>query len=1288
MEVLSDLSVCVDVGGTFTDCLAQWKDADHRWQTGCLKVLSSGLIRCEVKAVDPGGNIVLAVPQELTVNLPGRKLPHQFFRDGTLYALEEDSRHRVGTVTEFGGDDEAIRIDGDPQTITPGSLVEIDCGLEAPVLATRLILGIPPHVGLPPVSVRLGTTRGTNALLTRGGVDTALVVTQGFGDVLEIGEQDRPELFDLAFQKPYPLTERIVEIDARMDAGGGELRPVDEPAVSAALEELESLGVQTVAVCLMHAHLNPEHERVVERLAREAGFAEVSRSSEVAPLIKLVARADTTTLDSYLNPILSSYAARVRRQFGGRNCDLRLMTSGGHLVESDRFRGRDSVLSGPAGGIVALGEIAKRWAEGRCAIGLDMGGTSTDVSRFDGVVNRRFETKIGGLRILAPMMDIHTVAAGGGSICDFVGSRLVVGPDSAGAMPGPACYGRGGPLTVTDVNLVLGRLLPERFPFPLNRSASIERLETVASRMPDPPELKELAEGFLDIAVTHMAEAVRAITTARGVDVRDHVLIGFGGAAAQHLCRIADALGVGEILDHPRASVLSAVGIGIAETGGFHTTGVYRRIEDITSEEFKQLTEALIAEAKAEIADRSTRLRIEYDCRYVGTDASIPLSVDSLEAIPGAFHTEHEKRFGYRREGQPIEWVSARCEITRSDTDRVEQLLTVSTQDASTSHFQETEVWSRGSTRSFQLVERQCLKPGDVIPGGTVVVSDQSTLIVEPNWAGEMFEDGTIALRPTEVDRQNKHRFDVEDPIQLEIVARRLQSIADSMGEVLRRTAVSVNVKERLDFSCAVFRGDGSLVASAPHVPVHLGAMGHTVRFLAAEYPEMHEGDCYLSNDPYSGGSHLPDITLVTPVFCSDSHSHTPDYFVASRAHHAEIGGLTPGSMPPAATCLAEEGVLIRAFALVRNGESHEAALRSLLTSGSYPSRNPDENLADLRAQIAAGREGASQIRRMTEELGNANVTAMMGKLLQVAAESVGRWIQTLPDESMCFEDQLDDGTAIAVRFERRGDRLLVDFDGTGAVHPRGFNATPSIVSAAVLYVLRSYCDSNFPLCDGALAYVDLNVPTGLLSPPPNDDPNQCAAVVAGNVETSQRLVDVLLGAIGNGSVFRAVAASQGTMNNVLMGDDSFGYYETIGGGCGATVFGRGASGVHTHMTNTRITDPEVVESRLPVRLHQFAIRRGSGGEGKNRGGDGMIREFEFLRELTVSVITGRRTTKPYGVAGGGSGESGRNVLIRKNGERTDLGYAATVAVSEGDRLRIETPGGGGWGEPSSGEST
>lgn len=1345
------LSISADVGGTFADCLASWFDQVGRPHSSCIKILSTGTIRCRIAEVLSENELVVDVSSELKSSLPSGRLPQNFFRSAILSSLDDGIRIPAGRIIEFDSDLQRVLLGttdspdaNDRPPFASGQLVELDCGLEAPVLATRLMLGLPLEEPFPPMSVRLGTTRGTNALLTRSGVHTGLVITHGFGDLLRIGEQDRPELFDLAIEKPSPLSESVLEIDARMDHEGNELSPVDTIAVQRSLETLKASGAETLSICLMHSYLNPAHELIVADIAQSVGFKSISRSSEVAPLIKLVPRTETTTLDAYLNPLLQSYVQEVRDQFGGNGCELHLMTSGGNLVSGNDFRGRDSVLSGPAGGVVGLEQVVQRTrlhdpSIPELAIGLDMGGTSTDVSRYDGQVGRRYETRVAGLRVMTPMMDIHTVAAGGGSICDYQGKRLVVGPASAGASPGPACYGRSGPLCVTDVNLLLGRLLPDRFPFPLDVDAARTRLEHVASRMTrtdsplDAPELKNaapnaagsvqaevekvevLAEGFLDIAVTHMAEAVRAITTARGVDVRDHALVGFGGAAAQHLCRIADSLGMKRIIDHPKASVLSAVGIGTASLGNIQTRGVYQLLKDIDAELVSQICKELKQETVRQLHETvnsqttglqepktnawdSMQHHFEVDCRYLGTDSSIELPFQSFETLSTQFHQEHQKRFGYERRVQPIELVAVRCEAKQHPSEEAKRSVLRdpspdNTMDLSPNQPELklnrlTRVWSGGQWHSFHLIDRGELLGGQTIPGGSVVFSDQSTLIVEPNWAGSVDVDGTILLQPAVDQETGPNANESEDAVQLEIVARRLQSIADSMGEVLRRTSVSVNVKERLDFSCAVFLGDGTLVANAPHVPVHLGAMGHTVRAMASQFPKMADGDCYVSNDPYAGGSHLPDVTVVTPVFCEpDSTSGTPDFFVASRAHHAEIGGISPGSMPPMARSLAEEGVLIRAFAFVRNGASFESELREILSSGRYPSRNVDENLADLRAQVAAGRDGANALQKMVTEMTLPRVRRLVTRLLDVAAASVERWIATLPDAPMTFQDELDDGTPVCVRLQRCENRLEIDFDGTAAVHEFGFNATPSIVNSAILYVLRCFCDSNLPLCDGVMRNIDLNIPSGLLNPPAHPSPEKCAAVVAGNVETSQRIVDVLLGAIGSlydpqKPVFRSVAASQGTMNNVLLGDASFGYYETIGGGAGATVFGPGADAVHSHMTNTRITDPEILESRLPVRLTQFSIRNQSGGTGKRRGGNGAVREFEFLRPLTVSLITGRRTSRPYGAAGGGSGQPGENTLTRNSGDSETLPYAATLEVHPGDRLKIETPGGGGWGAP------
>ncbi len=1287
--------VWADVGGTFTDCFVVQQGVRR-----ATKVLSSGKVR--VSARRSSGTLN---QYHLESHAGALSLPDDFWNGAQVSLLQRDATAIVlGNVVGFDAKRNRITLNLAEQSIQHDRdvamesgddllVLEFDADLEAPVLATRLLLGCKLRDPLPALSVRLGTTRGTNALLTRTGANTTLLVTEGFADVLRIGEQDRPELFALAIEKPTPLTEHVIEVRERIDANGHVLLPLDETILRARLLQTKASRDSSLAICLMHAHVDDTHERHIERVARELGFEQISRSSEVAPLIKLVSRAETTTLDAYLNPILAAYVGRVWQQFGGQDrCRLRMMTSGGNLVTADEFRGRDSVLSGPAGGVVALGHVAKSVGS-TSAIGLDMGGTSTDVSRFTGRVGRCYESRVAGLRVLTPMMDIRTVAAGGGSICDSVDGRMVVGPASAGADPGPACYGRGGPLTITDVNLLLGRLPADRFPFPLDESAAQRRIEQVAERLPKSvefPTLESIAEGFLQIAVTHMAEAVRTVSTAEGNDVRQMSLVGFGGAAGQHLCRVADALQMKRIVDHPDASMLSALGMGLADIGRVVTRGVYAELDTASSAWIAPIVETLRSEARDQLAAENIDglpmgYSFECDVRYRGTESSLPipygphddssLGNQTLPSLAERFHAKHLQTFGYNQPSRPLELVAIRCEATLSPPTSLSKDSHTKPHGLKTS--ESGKHWDAGGR-----IERSELKEGDILIAPTMVISDDSTLVVEPGWTGSVLAGGTIQLKRqseggtnSETTSESESESENEnEAVLLEVVARRLQGIADSMGEVLRRTAVSVNVKERRDYSCAIFRGDGSLIANAPHVPVHLGAMGHTVRHLMSVFPRMSPGDCYLSNDPFSGGSHLPDITAVTPVFCDPEASRgRPDFFVASRAHHAEIGGRTPGSMPPDATSLAEEGVLIRDFAMVRHGVHYEHELQTLLQSGRYPSRNAAENLADLAAQRAAGEEGVRSLVEMARTYSVAQIDHYMQRLLEVAGDTAQRWIDTLPSEPMSFTDSLDDGTLISVVLERSSDRLRIDFTGTAAVHPFGFNATQAIVTAAVLYVVRMVSGSNLPLCDGVLRDIDLVVPGGLLNPPAHDDPAQCAAVVAGNVETSQRVVDVLLGALG------VAAASQGTMNNVLIGDETFGFYETIGGGSGATSDHRGADAVHTHMTNTRITDPEVMESRLPLRVRCFAIRRGSGGAGTHCGGDGIIREFEFLKPLTLSLITGRRTRAPYGVAGGESGEVGKNTLISAGTTET-LPWAITREVNAGERLRIETPGGGGWG--------
>lgn len=1305
------IEVWADVGGTFTDCFVT-RGAERK----SLKLLSSGKVRSGVVAV--AGRSVEAddALDDVDRFWVGAKV--EFLRHGELVSGGVGrgagpgvvSTAWVGKVIGFDAARRTLTLDRDvPSWVTAGDVIELDAGLEAPVLAARRLIGCPLGQALPPIDMRLGTTRGTNALLTRRGAEVALVTTLGFGDLLEIGEQSRPELFELSIRKPQPLTRRVIEVDQRMDGAGKVLRPLDEEDVIAALKRLRAEGVSSLAVCLLHSHVNDAHERRIGELAAPLGFANVSLSSRIAPLIKLVARAETTVLDAYLNPILQSYIARIAEQLGshadgsGRRSRLRLMTSAGNLVDASAFRGCDSILSGPAGGVVSLGKVAKGY-DAPAAIGLDMGGTSTDVSRFEGRVARQYESRKAGVRVLTPMVAVHTVAAGGGSICDYVAGRMVVGPQSAGADPGPACYGRGGPLAVTDLNVVLGRLPADRFPFPLDISAARQRLEEVNARMGSGrfATIEEAAEGFLKIAVTHMAEAVRTVSTAQGADPRGMTMVGFGGAAGGHLCGIADEIGITRLIDHRDASLLSALGMGLADIGRVVSVGVYRPLDALDADFWRQTQEDLRGRAlramEGEVlgADATVVMRFEADVRYQGVESALPLEIEPIATLAERFHSAHREAFGYDQRHRAVEIAAVRCEAILPSEAVLDPPAAMEARSGEHDEGDVSHAAEGSREAAMPIRHRRRVLEGTRLVGPCVVIDDTSTLVIDRGWVGiklpgDSFElireaGGASAAGGGSGPNANVAAVQEADAVMVEVVARRLQGIADEMGELLRRTAVSVNVKERLDFSCAVFDADGTLLANAPHVPVHLGAMGHTVRHLMSAYPEMFPGDVYVSNDPYAGGSHLPDVTVVTPVFCDRGSegaigrkelrsSGRPDFYVASRAHHAEIGGKTPGSMPPDATNLAEEGVLISSFALSRDGVENESGLRDLLTGHRYPSRAPELNLADIAAQRAAGVAGSRRVIEMVTRLGRGLVDSAARRMLGQASDAVGRWIETLGKEPRSFSDTLDDGTRIAVRLVPRDGRLTIDFTGTAGVHPRCFNAPQAITTAATLYVIRCLIGGVLPMNGGITSRIDFVIPSGLLNPPAGADPSRSPAVVAGNVETSMRVVDVLLGAL------RVAAASQGTMNNVLIGDATFGYYETIGGGSGATAESDGASGVHCHMTNTRITDPEIYETRYPVRLWQFALREGSGGGGRHRGGDGLIREIEFLRPVTLSLITNRRGDhRPWGMEGGDPGKAGRNVLVDLDGKESDLPAAVTRELPAGYRLRIETPGGGGWG--------
>ncbi|MCB1208973.1 MAG: hydantoinase B/oxoprolinase family protein [Verrucomicrobiales bacterium] len=1179
------------------------------------------------------------------------------------------------------------------------------------MLGIRWLLGLPLAAPTPPVRLRLGTTRGTNALLTRRGARTALITTRGFGDLPDIGYQNRPRLFDLTIRKPPRLAERVIEVDERMAADGAVLAPLDEDATRNQLHELRDAGIESLAICLLHADLYPAHEQTIERLAREAGFAEVSRSSAVAPLVKLVSRGDTTTVDAYLNPVLRHYLADLADELPGS--EIRVMTSSGGLATPSAYHGHQSVLSGPAGGVVGYARVA---AAAGCAqaIGFDMGGTSTDVSRYDGQFDYEYETEKAGVRLVSPTLAIDTVAAGGGSICGFDGVKLTVGPDSAGADPGPACYGRGGPLTVTDVNVWLGRVVLERFPFRLDRSAIERRLSELSKEVADATGERmtpsQLASGLLRIANANMARAIHNVTVAKGRQPGDYVMVAFGGAAGQHACAVAAELGIRRVLDHSDASLLSAYGIGLADITRHAAVGVYRRASELGNDELDKVLDRLQAtETAAMIADgvQPARLvvRRSLDVRYVGVEAALSIPYDTAgDDWREQFRREHQQQFGYEHHGRELEVAVARIEVVVPSATPLEPSRLAP--DCSCEPVGEQSVEFAGVAGATPVFDRGSLQPGACIDGPALVAGPHSTLAVDPGWSARMLTGGEMLLA-NRGEQSSGALADAAAPeaVLLEVFNNRLAGVAERMGHTLRRTASSVNVKERLDYSCAVFNGAGDLAANAPHVPVHLGGMGATIRALLADNADIRPGDVFLTNDPYRGGSHLPDLTVAMPV-----HDETTGellFWTACRAHHAEIGGVRPGSMPPRATTLGEEGVVIANFLLVREGESREERLRELLTGGLYPTRAVEENLADVRAQLAAVRQGSRELAELATKYGRKELLRQIAAIQTAAETKVRAALANLTPGERRFIDYLEtaDGVSvpISVRIEigsasggqgtvHNGDSsgairtipggrpqppaAVIDFTGTAPPVVGNLNANPAIVSAAVLYVLRLLVADDIPLNEGALRAVKVILPECLLNPPRGADPSSSPAVAAGNVETSQRVVDVLLGALG------VAAASQGTMNNLLFGNDRFGYYETVAGGAGAGDGYAGASALHTHMTNTAITDAEILEMRFPVRLWRFAVRGGSGGEGCWAGGDGVVREFEFLTPLTVSMLTQHRIEVPYGMNGGGPGCCGEQWLQRFAGGAPErLPASVRVAVQSGDRLTLMTPGGGGYGQ-------
>jgi len=1252
----------VDTGGTFTDCVAV--DPEGKLRLG--KVLSSGALRDRVERVSSDGRLHLEGAASLADGfLTGFRLALVGARDD--FEVLDHDRGSLAVAAP------------DLSRFPAGSPVELRSGLEAPLLATRLVTGTPLGHGLPPVAMRLATTRGTNALLERRGARAAHFTTAGFEDLLAISDQRRPHLFTLRVERPAPLPEEIVGVPGRLAADGSVLEPLDVDAVAPRVAALRARGYTCASIALLHGHRNPEHEELLERLLLDAGFTFVARSSALCPVQGLLRRSQTVATDAYLGPVIAEYLGAVRRGLGTGRATLHVMTSAGGLVESRSYRPVDSLLSGPAGGVVGAAMVGRRAASPR-VIAFDMGGTSTDVSRVEGDFAYVFEHRVGPVTLAAPALAIETVAAGGGSVCRVEEGRLTVGPESAGADPGPACYGAGGPLTLTDVNLLLGRLLPDRFPIPIEERAARERLlalrHDLGAEAAAPDEA--ILEGLVRIADERMAEAIRRISVRQGVDPSGYALVAFGGAGGQHACRVAELLGVAEVLLPGDAGLLSASGLGHAVVERFAQREVLRPLAEVS-----ERVEAWLGELEAEASRALAREGVEPDglepprriaeLRYVGQDAALEVEPRPGFGLAAAFERRYFELFSHRPSQRAVELVSLKAVVRgrrprRPDPAREPAVRpTVAPPRVQRCHLD-------GAWQEVPCLEAAHLEVGASVPGPALVQQEHSALVVPSGWRLEPFGDGgvrAVATPSTGAAARLTPGPGRPRAVELELMSHRFASIAREMGELLRRTAVSTNVKEREDFSCTLLDPQGRLVVNAPHIPVHLGAMGLCVRELIARR-ELAPGDVVVTNHPAFGGSHLPDVTMVAPAHAGERLLG----YVACRAHHAEIGGVRPGSVPPDARTLAEEGVVIPPTLLVEGQKPAWHRLEALLTSGPYPTRALADNLADLRAMLAAVTRGRTALLALAETVGAEHVVAHMDALRALAAHQVRQALLRIPDGVHRGRQLLDDGSPLAAAFTVDGDRAALDFAGSAGVHPGNLNATPAIVHSVVMYVMRLLVDLDLPLNEGLLEPVEIRIPEGLLNPPFVDDPTRCPAVVGGNVETSQRLVDTLLQALG------LAGCSQGTMNNVSFGDDRFGYYETVAGGSGATEGFDGADGVHTHMTNTRITDPEVLEHRYPVRLRRFAIRRGSGGAGRWRGGDGLVREVEFLASLQVSILSQHRASGPYGMAGGGAGAPGRQLLLRPDGSRLELASVDGCRVSPGDRLLLETPGGGGYGEP------
>ncbi len=1150
---------------------------------------------------------------------------------------------------------------------------------DAAVAAIRQLTGIA-QGPLPPADIRIGTTVATNALLERKGEPVLLAITRGFGDALAIGTQERPDIFARKIVKPEPLPAEVLEVDERVGADGTVYQRLDQDAARAGMQAAFDRGLPAIAIVLMHGWKFSAHEKELARIAEEVGFTEIAVSHRVSPLARLIGRADTTCVDAYLSPVLACYVAGLTAALGDGQTPLFMQSNGG-LVAAEYLRGKDAILSGPAGGIVGMAETSRRAGFDR-AIGFDMGGTSTDVSLFAGSYERDTDNRVAGVRVRSPMMRIHTVAAGGGSVCRFDGARFLVGPESAGAQPGPACYRQGGPLTVTDCNLILGKLQPDHFPAvfgpgadqKLDRAMALKRMQEVLKGVEgasgEAMSAEQAAEGFIAIAVANMANAIRAVSVAKGHDMAHFALNCFGGAGGQHACLVADALGIETVLVHPLSGVLSAYGMGLADRSETREGTLQLPLADGDADAIAGACRKLAEEAAEALRGQGVGvgailLRQEAHIRPEGGDSTIAVPFGSLEEMRSSFVAEHRKRFGYDSDAKLVV-ESLRVDAV-SPTEHGGSLNFAST-GSTVAPGSQACCHMAGEDRTCPVIERNALPQGSVLTGPLLVIDPVATLVVEPGWQVEVRGEGMLVLTRQGEKREEQVSTQV-DPVRLEIFGGLFMAIAEEMGGALQHSARSVNIRERLDFSCAIFDAAGKLIANAPHMPVHLGSMGDSVRAVISRHgTTMLDGDAYALNAPYQGGTHLPDITVVRPVFVEGNDK--PAFYTAARGHHADIGGIAPGSMPSGSTAIEEEGVVLDSVPLVRAGRFLGEELREALTTGPYPARNVEQNLADLSAQVAACQRGATRLLEMAGTYGSDVVAAYMAHLLDYAEGAARKVLAKLSDGSRTVN--FDDGAQIAVsiKVDRSAGAALIDFTGTSVQQPNNFNAPSSVVRAACLYAIRCLSDLPVPLNDGFLRPVTIRIPEGSMLAP-----EYPAAVVAGNVETSQMVTDALMGAMG------AMAASQGTMNNFTFGDARHQYYETIAGGAGAGPGFGGADAVQTHMTNSRLTDPEILEMRFPVLVEEFAVRRGSGGEGQWRGGDGATRRIRFLEPMQANILSGRRKQAPFGLSGGGDGACGSNRIHRRDGRTQHLPATASAKLEAGDVLAIETPGGGGFGK-------